>query len=194
MSVFVGADTGRFRNPASTAGAQWVVTGRSTGDHTAIPTSCPLSRTTFGLAAAPTASLTLGPTKVAAISIASEMKLPREVPIACGATHPAATGKSVERAALPTPRVSEPPATWRAINNQQIPGVQLALSAAIASTIPNKLCFVELLTVRIPLRSTPICYPWWSSFFTGWSRYTRGPLRSCGALLLKIDSYSGFMS
>jgi hypothetical protein len=34
----------------------------------------------------------------------------------------------------------------------------------------------------------------WSSFFTGWPRYTRGPLRSCGALLLKIDSYSGFMS
>jgi hypothetical protein len=194
MSAFVGPDTRHFRKPVSTASVQVVASSLSISDHTAIPNFCPSSRTTFRLAAAPTVCQTLGPTKGAAISIASGMTLPREVPLASGATPPAAADKSVERAALRAQRASEPTAICRTVNNPQIPRVRLALSAAIILTIPSKLRFAELLTVRISLCSTPILDSWWSSFFTGWPRYTRGFLRSCGALLLKIDSCSGFMS
>jgi hypothetical protein len=194
MSALVGADTGRFRTPVSTASVRMVATGRSKADLTAIPISCPSLRTAFGPAESPTECLTLGLTKGTAISIASGVTLPREVPLASGPTHPAAADKPVDRSALPAQRVSEPPAARGSIYNQQTPGVHLALSVPIPLALPNKLCFAEWLAARISLRSTPILYRWWSAFSTGWPRYTRGALRSCGALLLKIDSCSGLMS
>jgi hypothetical protein len=84
-----------------------------------------------------------------------------------------------------------------ALNHHWVPlGAALLGDVSPALTVAKLSAFATADGAAIPFSSViaAMIASEWSRLFTGWSRYTRGPLRSCGALLLKIDSYSGFIS
>ncbi len=190
MSIPQRADAGCICNSISTCCVQMAETDRSRGVHVDIHASCRSSGIAVEQAAVPAADRAISVTADTVVRFAAGAALPRGFPIASVDIHTAASDEEADRVMHLARRASEPPTSCSTINTDRTSTVSIALAAVLASTLRNALP----LTVCCALRNTRIRHQWWSSFFTGWPRYTRGFLRSCGALLLKIDFCSGLRS